>query len=135
MGALIDSIMTKAPVMQLDLHRMYAIRVLGTTWNAQTEATLAQLFNDGAHASLLRKEIILTMAKWGNYSWLSDALKRFSAFDAWSRRAAIVASYRLRDEGKHWRSNRRDALDPFETLVQDWASQRFQNNTGWDIAL
>jgi len=133
MSALVDGITSKAPVMQLDLHRMYAVRLLAAEWNAETEATLAQLFNDGVQGSLLRREIILTMAKWGNHSWLSDALKRFNTFDAWARRAAIVSSYRLRDEGKHWRSNRRGALDPFETLVQDWAAQRFQNHAGWDV--
>lgn len=134
-GAVVEGIRSRAPVMQLDLHKMYAVRVMATQWNPQTEETLVRLFGDGSQSSLVRKEIILAMAQWGNHSWLSDTLKRFSSFDRWERRAAIVASYRLRDEGQHWRQNRRSAFDPFEAILQDWASARFQNNRGWDSLL
>ena len=132
---LIDLIKSKSPVLQLELHKMYAIRVLQAKWTDETESTLVRLFNDGAESPLVRKEILLTMAKWGNHSWLSDVLKRFGTFNPWERRAAIVGSYRLRDEGRHWRSGRARTLDPFEVIVQKWAAEKFKNNGGWDIPL
>lgn len=132
---IIELINERAPVMQLELHKMYALRVLQLQWNNETESTLARLFADGAESPLLRKDILLMMAKWGNHFWLSDVLKRFQTFNAWERRASIVASYRLKDEGHHWRDNRTKGLEPLEVIIREWAAKKFQNNAGWELLL
>lgn len=48
------------------------------------------------------------------------------------RRAFIVASYTMSDEGKHWRQHISPELSAFEDLVKIWASEKIQQ-TGWRI--
>ncbi len=131
---LVAAIGASDPALQLDLHRIYALRLLMLDWTAETEALLVSLFNDGTSSPLLRRDIILVMARWGNHHWLSDTLKNFHTLNPWERRACIVASYRLRDEGRHWRQQKGKTLQPFESLVQQWASKK-AGTTGWEIPL
>lgn len=131
---LCDLLSGTQPVTQVSLNRMYAIRTIAYSRNVQTEETLARLFRDGAEAPLLRKDVILVMARWGNTYWLSDLLKRFHSLNAWERRASIVASYVLGDEGKHWRAQLKGRFTPFELLVREWAAQQF-HRSGWQVPL
>jgi hypothetical protein len=46
----------------------------------------------------------------------------------------IVASYKLSDEGKHWRSHIQPELTPLEKAVQNWMADRVAV-PNWEIPL
>jgi hypothetical protein len=74
------------------------------------------------------------MANWGIWYWLSDLKNQFRQLTGPERRAFIVASYKLSDEGKYWRRNIKDELSPFEKIILDWASGKAQQSD-WRIPL
>ena len=69
------------------------------------------------------------MARWQRHYWLTDLEKGFKPATEWERRAMIVASYRMGDEGVHWRKNNRRLFDKPEILVRDWTAERAQQNS------
>ena len=68
------------------------------------------------------------MAKWGVTYWLSDLLGRFGSLSNWERKAFIVASFYLTDEGEHWRNNTKKILSQAEVLIRNWYHERFKAN-------
>lgn len=44
------------------------------------------------------------------------------------KRALIIASYSLGDEGKHWRTHTKDTWSETDTLIRDWYANRLQKN-------
>ena len=77
---------------------------------------------------MIRRLIILTMARWGCSYWLADVKNQYGLMSPFERRAFIVASYYLGDEGKHWRDYTKPTWLSPELLIRDWFSQRFQSN-------
>ena len=122
-----------SPIMRVDIHVAFAIRVLSHKRDEMTQGILEQLY-ESRTSPLIRRDIILTIARWGEWYWLSDLRNRFRELSGPERRAFLVASYALRDEGSHWRDHMKDEFTPFEELVRNWASQRTQESS-WKIPL
>jgi len=122
---------TASPLAQVDLNLAYMLRVLGCSPSPETEELFVSTYNKNANP-LVRRDIILLMAKIRGSYWISDIKQRFALLSAWEKRAFIVASYCLGDEGKHWRMHEARTFTPFECLVRDWASKRVQSGT-WTI--
>jgi hypothetical protein len=99
----------------------------------EAEAVLVKIFKLST-SSLLRRDIILIMAKWKNWYWLSDLRASFRSLSVAERRAFIISSFSLRDEGRHWRQHTADEFSPFEQLVQKWAGEKV-NQPGWSVPL
>ena len=121
-------------VLRVDLNLAFAIRLVSCRHSPEAEAALAKIYKRSASSALLRRDIILTMAKWKNWYWLSDLRANFRTLSPIERRAFIVASYALRDEGKHWRQYTSDEFTPMEHLVQEWASEK-ASQPQWSIPL
>jgi len=121
-------------VLRVELNLAYAIRLLSCRHTPEAEAVMAKIFKLTTSSTMLRRDIILAMANWGNWYWLSDLRSSFRSLSAPERRAFIVASYALRDEGRHWRQHMSGEFSPFEQLVQGWTSQKV-NVAGWSIPL
>ena len=117
---------------RVDMHLAYAIRILSKQHTPENENLLQQLY-ERRTSSMVRRTIILTMAHWRVWFWLSDLKNRFRELSDAEKRAFIIASYTLRDEGNHWRQHIRDELSLFELLVRDWASGRIQENPDWRV--
>jgi|SRR5579872_173270 len=130
---IIELIENHSHVLRVDLNLAYALRVLSCKASPEAEAVLARIFKVTT-SSFLRREIILIMAKWKNWYWLSDLRTSFRSLSVAERRAFIVASYSLRDEGRHWRQHTADEFSPFEQLVQKWAGEKV-NQPGWSVPL
>lgn len=75
----------------------------------------------------------MTMSHWRKWYWLSDLKNRFRELTGAERRAFIIGSYTLREEGPHWRKHTRREFSPFESLVCDWAGHRIQDNPDWRV--
>ena len=123
----------KSHVLQPELNLAYAIRLIAASDGPEKEETLHKVYVE-TRSSLLRTDIILTMAKWKASYWLSDLKTKFQTLGPSERRAFIIASYVLTDEGSHWRSHNKSKFSPFELLVRDWAAQKSQIAT-WGIPI
>lgn len=119
-------------IFRVDMHLAYAIRILSKQHTQENEHLLQQLYQNRT-SSMVRRDIILTMAHWGVSYWLSDLRNRFRELSDAEKRIFIIASYILKDEGAHWRRHVRDELSPFEMLIRDWASGRIQQNRDWRV--
>jgi hypothetical protein len=128
-----ELIRSKSFIVRPPVNLAFALRVLSDDASEEAESLLGQLYNS-VDKSTLRRDVILIMARRGADYWLSDVRRRFQALSSWERRAVIVGSFILEDEGRHWRRQVADSLSPMESLAQKWASQRKQSNT-WSIPI
>ncbi len=121
-------------VFRVDMHLSFAIRVLAHSNTPQIQYLLQKLF-DSRPSELIRRDIILVMARWGEWYWLSDLKNRYRELSAPERRAFIASSFILKDEGKHWRDHMKKEFDPFETFVLSWAGEKMGASQDWSIPL
>jgi hypothetical protein len=128
-----ELIMKRSHVLETDLNMSYAIRLLSNKASPENEEALNQVYNR-TQSILVRKDIILAMAKYKAAYWLTNIKINFRTLPPAERRAFIVASYSLRDEGKHWRDHLKSEFSPFETVVRQWASSK-PSDAGWNVPL
>lgn len=126
-------IKSKSHVLAVELNLAYAVRLLSCAGGAENEEVLNRIYKNTNSLSI-RRDVILAMAKRRASYWLSDLRANFRILSPAERRAFIVASYALTDEGSHWRSHIAPELSPFEVLVRDWAAKK-SNDSGWSVPL
>lgn len=126
-------LLTNSHVLQTDLNLSYAVRLLSCEAGSENEEALNRAFNQ-SESSLIRKDVIMAMAKWRATYWLSNLKANFRTLSPAERRSFLVASFVMKDEGSHWRSHAKAEFSPFEKLVQSWADERTKNAT-WNIPL
>lgn len=115
----------RSPLFSLDLNIAYSIQVLGQRQSREKEELLVQLF-ESAQTPLVRRMIILALARWRCRYWLTDVRGRYGGLTSWEKRAFIIASYALGDEGDHWRRGTRRTWSPMDNLTRDWFAERYQ---------
>lgn len=120
-------------VFRVDLHLGYAIRLLSCYQTPESVELLARIYKTST-SSLIRKDIILIMANWRNWYWLSDLKVSFRTLAPAERRSFIIASYFLSDEGKHWRDHTSSEFSPFEKIIKEWISKKVSSGK-WSIPL
>jgi hypothetical protein len=108
---------------KIDVNLAYMVPVIAEHHTDENEALLAQIFERDV-APFVKRAVILVMAKWGATYWLSDKKTRYAAMHAWVKRAFLLASYGLGDEGRHWRRAIRPSLSPFDELCRAWMERR-----------
>lgn len=121
-------------VFRVDMHMSFAIRVLAHSNTPEVQFLLQRLF-DSRPSEIIRRDIILVMARWGEWYWLSDLKNRYRELSAPERRAFIASSFILKDEGKHWRDYMKKKFDPFEALILKWASEKMHAQQDWSVPL
>ena len=114
-------------IIKIDLNLAYLVQVLRRRCSQQTETLFVKLFKSNTNP-LVRREIILAWIAWRHNHSLTDLKKHFKALSKWERRAFIVGSYILTDEGKHWRKHNDDSFDPSEAVVREWYADRSTKN-------
>jgi hypothetical protein len=120
---IVDLINSDSHVFRVDVHLSFALRVLQHSHNEDVQQLLKEIF-DSRPSEIIRRDIILIMALWGDWYWLSDLRNRYRQLSAPEKRALLVASYSLKDEGRHWRDNIKKELNPFENFILSWAGER-----------
>jgi len=113
---------------------VYAIRLLAHDSSEETDALLIQLYGRTDQSVLAKRDIILAMTRRRVDYWLSQQLKQYMLATSWERRALLVASYVLGDEGKHWRQNIRGQLDPADVSFLRWIGSK-NNGRQWEVPL
>jgi hypothetical protein len=120
-------------VVRPSINLAFALRVLADDPSEESESLLQQSYLS-TDKPTIRRDIILMMARRGADYWLSDVRRRYQSLSSWERRAVLIGSFILEDEGKHWRRQVSGAFSPLEALVQEWAKQRKQSDT-WSIPI
>ncbi len=115
-------------------NRLYAIRVLAHDPSEDADPILVDLHNQPKSDMMAKRDIILAMAKRGVAYWLSDLLKRYAQLTPWEKRAVLVASYCLGDEGKYWRENTKGERSEVDQEFLRWVGKK-NNGRTWDLPL
>jgi len=126
-NALLTLYQQESPLLSVDLNMSYYIQVLGQRKSQTKEELLVQLF-ETHQKPLLGRLILLILADWKCHYWLSDMKRRYTGLPLWEKRAFILASYVMGDEGNHWRKHVKKSWSPMDTLVRDWFRERFPKN-------
>ena len=130
---LCEMIKNESHVFRVDVHLCFAIRVIAQK-NTPDGVNLLAAIYDSRTSPIVRRDIILTMARWGEWYWLSDLRNKFRSLSGPERRAFIVSSYKLRDEGSHWRDHMKVEFSPFERFIHQWAGKR-ASSLDWEVPL
>ncbi|ADC63994.1 RNA-directed DNA polymerase (Reverse transcriptase) [Allochromatium vinosum DSM 180] len=123
---------SESELLSVDLNISYYVLALSKRRSLAKEEILIDIF-DNTTKPLIKRQVIMVMASWGCYYWLTDVKGHYSGFTEWEKRALIIASYALGDEGKHWRTHTKDTWRPQEILIRDWYSSRSQKNMKFPI--
>ena len=110
-------------LLSMDVNRAYYLQVLARRHHTDKERVMVSMF-DRTSSPLLRRIVIHTMANWDCHYMVSRALNNFASYNDWERRALLVGSFSLTDEGAHWRRHVRSTLNGAEELVKAWAAER-----------
>lgn len=120
-ATLIETYNNHAYALSIDYHLLFFVRALSCCPGNDTLVVLNEI-HQKSKSPLVRREVILAMHRLGDWSWLSNQKSRFNTLSSPERRAFLVASFGLAEEGNHWRKRIRDSLGPFEQMILDWAS-------------
>lgn len=102
----------------------YALRVLKHE-RSEENVTLASALFDQA-PGFIKRDIVYLMDHWDADYHLSDWRRQWTNQHPWVKRALVLTSYSLGDEGKHWRKPLRDVLPSFDVFCRDWMADRVQ---------
>jgi hypothetical protein len=120
-------------VMQVDVNLQYAVRLLAMVSSERTRQLFHQLFRS-EKSELVGADIIIGFLRWKDWHWLSALKNRFRNLPANQRRAFIIASFHLGDEGEKWRGHVKKELSDDETIIRDWANEKSKID-GWVVPL
>lgn len=116
-------------LLRIELNLGYALRVIALRRSEEGETLLTALY-DSQVANFVKRDIVIIMAQWRAEYWVSDKKHQFGRVHPWIRRALLVASYVLSDEGRHWRRAIKPGLSKFELTILDWAKTKATGG-GW----
>ncbi|KAB0484023.1 hypothetical protein BVK86_11670 [Pseudomonas reinekei] len=120
-------------ITQVPTNLSYTLRVLSADFSEESERLLSLLYKQPL-SMMIKRDIILMMAHRGADHWVSNCRKSYSTLTVWERRAMLISSYILEDEGKHWRDSVKQDLNDFEKLILTWAADSKQKNPqGWRV--
>ena len=113
-------------ILRVEVNLAYYLQALSRRHTQQKEKILVRVYKERP-SPILRRIVIATLANWGCHFWLSDFKNRYGYLDEWEKRAAILTSYFLTDEGRHWRVHTKRTWNPVQKLISEWFSDRYQS--------
>ncbi|MEO5797200.1 MAG: RNA-directed DNA polymerase [Rhodoferax sp.] len=130
-----QSIQVNSYVTQVPTNLAYALRTLAFDSSEETEILLAGIYKK-SDSMMLRRDIILMMAHRRADHWVSNCRKSFPTLTQWERRALLISSYVLGDEGSHWRDSVKKNLNHFDKLVLKWTGEsKSKKGDDWKVPL
>ncbi|MFC7246060.1 RNA-directed DNA polymerase [Catellatospora aurea] len=112
--------------LMVPINLAYALRVLRHDGSEENVTLCAQIFPQAP--AFIQRDIVYLMYGWGADYWLSDKRKQWMSQHPWVKRALLLASYSLGDEGSHWRTAVRDQVNGFDLISKKWMADRVQAN-------
>lgn len=128
--------LARSRLVKTEVNQAYVLRLLSCEQIPENIELFTSVF-DKARSSTVRRDVVLAMFNWRNWHWISNLKSQFQSFSPPLRRAFIVASYSLGDEGKHWRSHNKDSFTALERVLKDWVSSRVTRDSSsrWQAPL
>lgn len=124
----------RSHLVQVDINLGYALRILSIEHSDDKEALFAQIYKTSL-SDVIKRDIILVMAKWGSSHWISDRKNYYSGLSQWEKRAFIIASYSLGEEGNYWRQNTKASFSEVDKLYRDWAARKLDGSGALTFSL
>lgn len=121
----------KSYIVMVPANLAFTVRLLAYDVSEEADEVLVQIY-DEARSIGVRRDVILAMARKDADYWISDRRKYFSTLSEWEKRAILIASYILGDEGSHWRRSVQPILTPLQQLSLKWASEK-KASGNWEI--
>ncbi|MFO2486359.1 RNA-directed DNA polymerase [Legionella pneumophila serogroup 9] len=123
-------------LIKTEINKSYACRLLSHECK-QENIELFQRLYATAETILIKRDIILAMFNWRYIPWLSDLRSQYPGFSSPLRRAFIIGSFSLGDEGRHWRQHNNKGFSEFEEVINGWASDKVSShsNNEWQVPL
>lgn len=119
-------------ILQVPSNLAFAIRLLADDPSEEADNALIQIYNNVTDNQLIRRDIVLSMARRGAEYWLGDLMRSSVTTDLWHRRALICSSFILGDEGEHWRRKIKSELHQVDKEYMKWIEVK--NKTGpWKV--
>lgn len=112
-------------ITQVPSNLAFALRVLATDPSEETELLVAATHKASTSMMIRRDAILIMASRTANY-WVSNCRLSFPTVTAWERRALLVASFTLGDEGAYWRKSLQKNLNEFDRLVVRWTKSNFE---------
>jgi len=113
----------------------FALRVLSHDKSEETEVLLSGVFSS-SRSMMIRRDVILMMAARRADHWVSDCKNIFPTANVWEKRALLVASYTLGDEGEHWRRPLKKEQSAFDQLLMAWtADSKAAKGASWSVPI
>ena len=125
---------TNSYILQSDNNAAFAARILSLS-DIEESTQAIVLLHSSRTSSLVRTNCIYAMINKKIHYWLSDQKTSFTTLGRTERRAFIIASYFLGDEGKHWRDSVKRQLTDLERLIILWVSDKQPLTTNWVVPL
>jgi len=110
----------------------FTVRLLAYDMSEEADEILVRIYNE-AESIGVRRDAILALAHKGADYWISDRRKKFATLSEWEKRAILISSYILDDEGSHWRNSIKSVLTPLQRLSVEWASEKKRSSGAWEI--
>jgi hypothetical protein len=133
-GTIRQLINDRSHILLVPANLSFAIRILAYDRAEETDALLIDVYDRPKTNMMIKRDVLLAMTRRRVDYWLSAQLKQFSIVTPWERRALIVASYILSDEGQHWRRRIRDELQATDSLFLQWVASK-NNGRMWELPL
>jgi len=121
-------------IMLVPANLSFAIRILAFDRADETDVLLIDVYHRPRTDMMVKRDVLLAMTRRGVDYWLSEQLKRFAVLTPWEKRALIVASYILGDEGRHWRDRIKSELHEADRQFMLWVGER-NNGRAWEVPL
>lgn len=118
-------------LLELPIHLVHAVRILAHDRSSATDRVLNSIFD--RRSSMVRRDVVLAMARRGNIPWVDGQRFSFDQLDGWQKRALLIASARL-PAGEKWRKELDDRLSPIDRLTAEWVSEKATEES-WEVPI
>lgn len=127
--AILKLVRNESFILKTEINLAYVIRLLARQDTPQARLLVAQIYRDNPSSMLIATLATQAMGRWRVHFLLSDLKRTFSTMNPWQRRAFVVCSLLLGDEGEHWHNHNKAKFDFIEKLYAKWAEGRSASGT------
>ena len=127
--ALVEMYDEKSHLLSLEIHQCYFVQAIAQRRSSAKEQILIEL-HEKSSSPIVRRIIIQAMANWDCHYWLTDIKNSYPTLNVWEKRAMILASYSLGDEGDHWRKHVKSSWTEEDRQIREWFAARFNKQKG-----
>jgi len=116
---------SSAHVLSVDVNLAYFVQAIARTRSTRKNQVMVDIF-DRSHNQMVRRQVVMGMIESEGTFWLREQKGNFANVGEMEKRAILLGSFWLRDEGSHWRAAVARGLTPEQTLIKEWFSGRWQ---------